>query len=166
LGKHIERSTRHMPRFDQLGECLQVNQFTSRAVDDAHARASPFQSLPIEQMMCFGCQGHMERDEIATGKQFIETYWLGAQLLDMGGGHEGVVCQHLHAESVGAAGDFPANFADADDAQCLAGEFRAHKRAAFPFASAEGTVCLRHFAGKREHQREGQFRCGDGVALR
>ncbi len=63
----------------------------------------------------------------------------------------------------GAAGDFEADAAEADDAEGLAAELGALQRFLLPLGGVHGGVGARDGAGHGDHEAEGELGDGDGV---
>ncbi len=65
---------------------------------------------------------------------------LDAELRGLLRREERIVAEHAHLEGLGPLGDFLADAAEADDAERLVGELRAHVRVAVPLAFDQALI--------------------------
>ena len=108
----------------------------------------------------------MDSDVLGKYEHFVEGRHRHTKGLGAGFGEVRIVSEHLHAESVGALGDFGADAAKAEDAEVLAEEFGAREGLAVPLAFAHRLHGFGYGAGQGEQVRERQLSGRDGVARR
>src|SRR3954464_15033362 len=108
----------------------------------------------------------MQGDEIGAGEQVVQFDLFDAEILSPFGGQEGIIGDHPHFQAFGAVGDDGADIAGADQSQHFAGDLHAHEAVLFPLAGLRAGIGGGQFAGQRQHQRDGVFGGGDGIAER
>src|SRR5207244_13362754 len=74
------------------------------------------------------------------------------------------VADDFHVQAGGAAGDLPADAAQADDTQGFAGQLRADEFGSFPFALADADVCGGDVPGQGQEHGDGVLGGADGGA--
>ncbi len=105
----------------------------------------------------------MEREVVGAGDELFERDELDAVFARDGGGDEGVAADDFEAEAAGAACDFKADTAEAENAEGFAAQLRALQRFLFPLAGVHGAVGDGKLARKGEHEADGELGDGDGV---
>ena len=141
-----------------------VNQAATGAVDDAHALLGPGDGVGRQDVLGFRRHGHMQGDEIGPRQQVVQLHLLDAQVIGAFLAEEGIIRHHAHLQALGAVGDDAADIAGADQPQHLAGDFHAHEAVLFPLAGLGAGIGRGQFARQRQHQRDGMFGGGDGIA--
>ena len=85
----------------------------------------------------------------------------GGFLADVGVGGD-----HIHVQPFGPFGHHPADVAQADDAEGFTGDLDPGQRLLLPAALPQGSGSLGNVAGQGQHQGNGVFGGGDGIAPR
>ena len=166
LHEHVEARARDMARDQQVADGQLVDQAAAGAVDDAHALLGLHQVGPREDVLGLLSERRVHRDEVGARQHLLQRCLLYAELGRSLVAQERVVGHHAHLEADGALGDDRADVAASDQAQRLEAELGAHELVLFPLAGLRAGIGLRHLTGDGEHQRDGVFRRGDGVAER
>jgi hypothetical protein len=149
-----------------IDQRLLVDQAAACAIDDAHALLHLGQRGRVDQVFGFLGQGRMQRNKIGALEQFVEVYFLDADVLGAFRRQKRIVRDHFHAQTERAVGDDRADVAAADYAQRLGGDLDPHEAVLLPLAGLGGGIGLRNFARQRQHQGDGVFGGGDRVAER
>src|SRR5213082_3665397 len=109
-----------MSILQRICQCGLVDQSTSSAIDDAHSTLCFLQTCSIEKMSRFGRERCVQTDEIGSCKEIIQfVHELNLQRTGTRRGEIGIIRDHSHAESDGAACQFTTDAAHPDHAECL-----------------------------------------------
>ena len=92
----------------------------------------------------------MQRNKISLCQQFIHSN-------DLRRLHKRVIGHHLHANSLGIAGQRTANAAKTNDTQCLAGQLHALIFLLVPLTVTHGVVGDVNITGNRKHMAQRQL---------
>src|SRR5215813_1239651 len=164
LLEDVERGARELARFYRVVKRPLVDQPAARRIDDAHAVLHLGEGRRADDAARLFGKRRMNGDEIGPLEDFVQRAQLNAGAHGHVLGDERVVSDDLHRQTQGARGDDLADVAQADYAQSLPGELRAHEALLVPFAGLELRMRLRDFARQRHHQRDGVFGRGHTVA--
>ena len=137
------------------------------AVDQPHAGLHQGDRFVVDQVRRFGRERRVD-GEVIDVRQHVADFFdaRDAELGRLLGGEERIVAEHAHLKRQGPLGDFLADAAQADDAERLVGELRAHEGLAVPLALAELGIGFGHAPRQGEHQREGVLGRAERVARR
>jgi hypothetical protein len=128
---------------------------------------TPFFMMAMEVLLMrpsvCGGEADVQREVVGLAEDLVDGDEGDVVLAGDDGRDEGVVADEVHAEGLGAAGDFEADAAEADDAEGLAAELGALQGFLVPLAGVHGGVGARDGAAHRDHEAEGEFGDGDGV---
>src|SRR5438093_13424106 len=109
-----------MSILQRICQCGLVDQSTSSAIDDAHSTLCFLQTCSIEKMSRFWRERCVQTDQIGSGEEIIQfVHELNLQRTGARRGEIGIICDHPHAESDGAACQFTADAAHPDNAKRL-----------------------------------------------
>ncbi len=126
-----------------------------------HQRQPP----AIDEVHVFRSAGSVHGEKITARQELIEIGdTFDAELGGPVGREEGIEADQLHIQPGGASSHLPANPAQADNAERLAGELDADKPAAFPFAGVQACRGEWDVAGQGHHHGDGMLGRGNGVA--
>ncbi len=141
--EHIERDAADLAAFEPFDERLFVVDAAAGRVDQAHARLHDFDRFGINQIGRLGRERRVD-GEVIDLRQHVANFFdaRDAQLGGLLGRKERIVTENAHLKGERPLGDFLADAAQADDAQGLVGELRAHERFAVPLAFAQFCVSL------------------------
>ena len=162
----VEGGAGDVAGFESFGEVGFDDQLTAGAIDDAHAFFHGGDGGGVDDAFGLRREADMEGDEVGEGEKFFGGDEADGVFAGDGGGDEGIVAEEFHAKLAGAAGDFEADAAEAENAEFLAVEFGALEGFFLPFAGVHGGVGAGKLAGEGDHKAEGEFGDGDGVGTR
>ena len=117
----------------------------------------------IDEALGLSGEADVESEVVGVFEDLVDGNEGDVVLAGDDGCDEGVVADELHAEAGGAAGDFEADAAKADDAEGFAAELGALQGFFLPLAGVHGGVGARDAAGHGDHEAKGEFGDGDGV---
>lgn len=162
---HVEGGAGHGAGFETLAEGGFIDEAAAGAIDDADARLEKGDAFLVDDVLCFRGHRHVKRDEVGLFHGFIDLLdEFDTEEAGFASGQIGIVSDDPHAEGHGAAGEFTADAAHAEDGEGFVVEFHAFELFAFPFAGDDGGVGLGDVPGEGEHEAEGVFGGGDGIA--
>ena len=150
---------------DGVGEGSLVDESAARRIDDARRRLAAGQPFRREQRLGAGGR-HVQGDEVRGRAQLVQLHELDVEIRGDLTRDEGVVRDALHAEGVGPVDHFPADAAEADDAQGLAAHLDPQQALLLPAARLEQGVGLRHGPGGGEQEGQRMFGHADAVGPR
>ena len=105
------------------------------AVDQPHAGLHQRDRLGVDQVGRFRRQRRVDGEVIDVRQHVADLLDpRDAELGGLLGGEERIVAEHAHLECLGPLGDLLADAPQADDAERLVGELRAHVGLAVPLA--------------------------------
>ena len=145
--EHVERGAADLAAVERVLERSLVDQPAARAIDDAHARLDPGQSVARQDAAGLVGQRRVQRDEIGAAQQFVEFDPFDAHRHGAFRRQERIIGDNLHPEPYGAVGDNRADIAATDQAERLAGKLDAHEAVLLPLARLGRLVGLRDLAG-------------------
>ena len=105
-----------MAGIQRCDQGLLVHQATPGAVHDAHALLHLRDVLGRDHAARLVGGGHMQRDEVGTGKELVQLNLRDAELCGALLGQEGIIGNHLHSKAQTALAHDAANVARADHA--------------------------------------------------
>ena len=163
LAEDVERGAGDVAGLDGFGEGFVDDELAARAVHDADARLHDGERVLVDEAFGLRREADVQREEVGVGEDFVDGDEGDAVLARDDGSDEGVVAEEVHAEGLGAAGDFEADAAEPTMPSVLprssepCSDFLSHLPACMA-ALARGMV-----RAHRDHEAEGEFGDGDGV---
>src|SRR5437773_6349915 len=113
-----------MSILQRICQCGLVDQSTSSAIDDAHSTLCFLQTCSIKKMSRFWRERCVQTDEIGSGEEIIQfVHELNLQRTGTRRRQIGIIRDHPHAESDGAACQFTTDAAHPDHAEYLVVKF-------------------------------------------
>ena len=106
----------------------------------------------------------MHGDEVGTGEQIVQRYFLDTHFNRALLGQERVIGDDFHPEADRAFRDDRTDIAGTDQAKRLAGQLDTHEFGFFPLAGLGRRIGRWQLARQSEHQCDGMLRGGDAVA--
>ncbi len=161
----VDAGPRDEVAVERVKQSFLVDNAALRGVDEIGAGFHVAQVVAIDQPDVAGAQGHMHGDEVRRGHELVQTGLLQAQALGQLLRQPVLVDEDAHVKGAGALDDLPADAAEADDAQRLAGQVHAQERDFVPDAVHDAYAGRGQVAGEAEHEGKGEFGDGDGVCV-
>ena len=155
VSKHVERDAGDLAGFQSFDQRRFVVDAAAGAVDQPHAGLQQCQRFAVDEAGGFVGQRRVDgeiidlRQHVANVSTRLDAQ-LGGPLL----AEERIVAEHAHLEGLGPLGDRLADAAQADDAERLAGQLRAHVLVAVPLALDQALIGRGDVAREGQHQRE------------
>ena len=109
------------------------DELAAGAVDDADALLHDADGGLVDEAFGLGGEADVEGEVVGGFEDLVDGDEGYVVLAGDDGGDEGVVADEVHAEAGGAAGDFEADAAEADDAEGFAAELGALEGFFLPF---------------------------------
>ena len=159
----VERGSGDVAGLERVDEGRFVDEFAACAVDDANALLHDGERGGVDEAVGLGGEADVQREVVGLLEDLVDGDEGDVVLAGDDGRDEGIVADEVHAEGLGAASDFKADAAEADDAERLAAKFGALQRLLLPLAGVHGGVGAGDGAGQRDHEADGEFGDGDGV---
>src|SRR5439155_3030890 len=163
---NVERSAGHLAGPDGVVQIRLIDDAAAGAIDQPDAVFHLGNRVFVDHPARLVGHRNVNGDEIGARVDFVEFDNLDLQRFRAAEAQEWIVGEHTHAERDGAAGDFAADAAHADDAKCLVVVLDAFEGFAIPLTGFDRAVGLWDFAGERHEHRKRVFRGGDRVATR
>ncbi len=164
--KHIERGPGDLAAPERVEQRGFVHQPAAGAIDDPHPAFAQRQAAGVEHVPGFGRHRHVHGNEIRARQEVVQILEkLHLQRARPAGREVGIVRGDAHPERDGAAGEFAADAAHAEDAEGFAVQFHALEFLAVPFAGGDAGVRLRDGPGGRNQEGKRVFGGRDGVAV-
>jgi len=139
------------------------DELAAGAVDDADAFLHGGEGGGVEDAGGLRGEADVEGEEVGHREELFDGDEADGVFAGDGGGDEGVVAEELHAEVAGAAGDFEADAAKAEDAEFFSAELGALEGFFLPLAGVHGGVGAGELTGEGDHEAEGELGDGDGI---
>ena len=154
-GEDVERDAAEFAGFQTVGECGFVVDAAAGTIDEPHARLHFLNLRRADEAAGLIGQRRVDR-EVVDSRQHVGDFFdrLDAELLGTIARQERVEAEDFHLERASTLGDGNADTAEADDAERLAGDLRAHVLVAVPLAFEQALVGRGDVAREREHQRD------------
>ena len=166
IDEDVEAATAALAGSERGDEGGLIDDAAAGAVHDLHALLHLGERGGVDHAFGLRGQRHVDGDVVGKCEHFVERRHRHAESLGAGFGEVRVVGEDLHAEGIGALGDFSADAAEAEDAEVLAEEFGAGEGLAVPLAFAHRLDGFGYRAGQGEEVGEGQLGGRDGVTRR
>ena len=158
----VERGGGDSSRPQRLEQRLLVDELAPRRVDDANAVSRVPERALVDDCARLVVQREVQRDDVRAREDgVLRCRAFDAQLAKALARHEGVECDHPHAECEGAACHLLADPAEAEQPERLPRELVPRVARPLPLARLHRRVRLRDVARQREHQPEGVLGSGD-----
>ena len=165
-GEDIEGGPADLAVDQGLIEGLLVTDSAAGAVDEHRVLLHRREKLGGEQVLGLLGQRHMDGDEIGPPGQFQQIDQFHPDLFRHLPGQMRIIGDGLHLQALSPVGGNPADPADTDDTQGLAGQLPPHEALFLPLSFLHRGGCLRDIAGQGHHHRDRMFRRGGGIAIR
>ena len=159
----VERGPGDLSGLEGFGEGLLDDEFAAGAVHDADALLHDLERGRVDEAFGLAGEADVQGEVVGLLEDLVDGDEGDVVLAGDDGGDEGVVAEDVHAEAGGAAGDFEADAAEADDAEGFAAQLGALQGFFLPLAGVHGGVGAGDEAGHGDHEAEGEFGDGDGV---
>ncbi len=163
LVEDVERGAGDLAGLEGFGEGGFDDELAAGAVDDADALLHDGDRGGVDHALGLGGEADVEGEVVGLLEDVVDGDEGDVVLAGDDGRDEGVVADELHAEAAGATGDFEADAAEADDAECLAAELPGPEGIFLPLGLMHGGVGAGDGAGHGDHEAEGELGDGDGV---
>jgi len=158
----IQRGASDFARPNRRRQRLCIDQHPARRVDDPHAVLHPRDAPGVDHVPRAVIGRSVQGDDVAAGQQVVQRDDPDA-IAFLASNQPGIVSHNRHVERQRAPGDRLPDAAQADDAQGLVPQFRAHE-AALPAPFQQRLVAGGDVAGQGQQQAEGILRRRDRVA--
>ena len=137
-----------------------IHESATSAIHDANAFFANGQTAGVEHVAGLIGERHVHADEIGLRKERVDIFD-EFHLHASGTAYRevGIVGQYTHAKGHGAAGEFGADAAHAENAEGFIVELDAFIFFAIPLAGFDAGIGLRDVAGDAHEEREGMLGC-------
>src|ERR1035438_1392328 len=98
-GENIERRAGHLPALESGDQVRILNEFATRAVDDAYALFHFREGLGVDNAGGLGREAHVQREVVRSGNQLVERDQLDAGFARYGSRHKRIAAQNLKAKA-------------------------------------------------------------------
>ena len=163
--ENIQSRSSDVPAFQRRRQSNFIDQAAACAVHNHDALFHFVQGRRVNDVRCFRRFGHVQRDNVSAGEQFIQGHLFYAQTNRTFFGQEGIVNNHLQLQTQGLSNDNRTNIAGTDHTQRFTGQLHPLELALFPLPFMRGDIGLRDVSGDSKHHGNGVFGRGDGVAI-
>ena len=150
---HVETGRADALGAQALDEVFGVDELTAAGVDNHHAGFHLGDALGVDDVLRFGREGAVERDDVALGVELVEFHDLHIILLRKFVIGIEVVGQDVHAETAQNFDEFLGDAAHADETGRFAVHVETEEAFELEIAFARAVDGAIDFAVEREHER-------------
>ena len=151
--KNIQRGAADLTRVQRVSQRVFIDQAAARTIDHAHAAFCFCQSRRIDNVTRFFRERRVQRDEISAREQVIELIdKFDLQSARARRRQIRIVRNNAHPERDGAAAQFTADPAHADDAERLVIKLDAFEIFSVPISAAQSRIRSGNFSRHTEQE--------------
>ena len=164
--KNVQSCAADLAAVQRLFQRLFIDQPATCTVNDANTLFGLRKIFPRQYIAGLVGQRRVQGDEVCLGEQGIEVSLFNAHFNCAIGGEERVKGHDLHPQSQRTARDNRSDIASPNKAKRLARNLNAHETIFRPLTSLRLCIRLWQLTREGEHQCNGVFSRGDGIAKR